>query len=577
MQFSHSRVETFNQCQYKFKLRYIDELRVLPKFDPSDPLILGTTLHKYIQESLEEAWEFYRNEYPILTSKHYEEWYKLKTVADLYGQIANMEIEVELNTPDFIGYIDAINEECLLDIKYSKNSDRYADSRQLSLYVYFYKQMTGKDIESMFYLVFPKTGIYKGKKEEEYQFRNRLDAALEKMKPKTVFVDYDPQHVIDWYADIKRIHETTEYEKNETKLCFWCEYQEYCQEGVDYMLLPKNERRNIEDVTKRTIWIYGAPFTGKTTFANDFPNPLMLNTDGNIKFVDAPFISLKDGTEKEGRITKTISAWDTFKDIIVELEAKENDFETIIVDLIEDLYESCRLYMYNKLGISHESDDSFRAWDKVRTEFLSTIRRFVNLDYKNIVLVSHENITKDITKRSGENIKAIQPNISDKPMLKLAGMVDIVGRVVVEGEEHLLEIKPSDHIFGGGRLGIKGVTIPLEYEEFCDIYKTGGKNESARARKPEVEARKQEPEKETDTSNETEQTPTDEPKKRRGRRKQEPVTEEPKTPEEQPEPEELAQEVQETEPKPETELEQTEEPPAEEKPRTRRRRTRTVE
>lgn len=237
------------------------------------------------------------------------------------------------------------------------------------------------------------------------------------------------------------------------------------------MLLPKNERRTIDAVTKKTIWLYGAPFSGKTTLANKFPDPLMLNTDGNIKFVDAPFIAIKNVVEVEGRITKTTLAWEVFKDVILELEKKQNDFKTIVVDLLEDLYEHCRLYMYEKLGISHESDDSFRAWDKVRTEFLSTLKRLMNLDYENIILISHEDMSRDITKKAGEKITAIKPNIADKLANKIAGMVDLVARVVAEDNARTLSIKPSDVVFGGGRLSVSKREIPLEYDALMAIYK----------------------------------------------------------------------------------------------------------
>lgn len=73
----------------------------------------------------------------------------------------------------------------------------------------------------------------------------------------------------------------------------------------------------------KTLWIYGAPFSGKTTLANDFEKPLMLNTDGNIKFVDAPYISIKDIVTVEGRMTKRQLAWDVFKEAIRELEKKK--------------------------------------------------------------------------------------------------------------------------------------------------------------------------------------------------------------------------------------------------------------
>lgn len=236
------------------------------------------------------------------------------------------------------------------------------------------------------------------------------------------------------------------------------------------MLLPENTRRKISAITKKTLWIYGAPFSGKTTLANQFPDPLMLNTDGNIKFVDAPYIAIKNLVEVEGRITKTTLAWEVFKDTIAELEKKQNDFRTIVVDLLEDLYEHCRLYMYEKLGISHESDDSFRAWDKVRTEFLSTLKRLMNLDYDNIILISHEDMSRDITRKAGEKITAIKPNIQDKLANKIAGMVDLVARVVAEDNARTLSIKPSDVVFGGGRLSVREREIPLEYDKLMAIY-----------------------------------------------------------------------------------------------------------
>lgn len=256
------------------------------------------------------------------------------------------------------------------------------------------------------------------------------------------------------------------------------------------MLLPKNERRTINAITKKTLWLYGAPFSGKTTLANKFPDPLMLNTDGNIKFVDAPFIAIKNVVEVEGRITKTTLAWEVFKDVISELEKKQNDFKTIVVDLLEDLYEHCRLYMYEKLGISHESDDSFRAWDKVRTEFLSTLKRLMNLDYDNIILISHEDMSRDITKKAGEKITSIKPNIADKLANKIAGMVDLVARVVAEDNARTLSIKPSDVVFGGGRLSVSETEIPLEYDALMAIYKDV--NESASVTEPVEEEKPKE-------------------------------------------------------------------------------------
>lgn len=269
------------------------------------------------------------------------------------------------------------------------------------------------------------------------------------------------------------------------------------------MVLPKNERRNVESIDKKVIWIYGAPFSGKTYLANEFPDPLMLNTDGNIKFIDAPFIPIKDIVTVEGRMTKRQLAWDVFKETIAELEKKQNDFKTIVVDLVEDTYEHCRLYMYDKLGIEHESDDSFRAWDKVRTEFLSTIKKLMNLDYENIILISHEDTSKDIMKKSGDKITSIKPNINDKCANKLAGMVDIVARVIAEENKRTLSFKTSEVIFGGGRLSVKVNEIPCEYEELIKVYDEANIGTVAKSDDKKVDTANRENNKEENTDNDT--------------------------------------------------------------------------
>lgn len=328
------------------------------------------------------------------------------------------------------------------------------------------------------------------------------------------------------------------------------------------MLLPKNERRDIQKINKKVVWLYGVPFSGKTFLANKFPDPLMLNTDGNIKFVDAPYLSIKDDVKVEGRQTKRTLAWQVFKEAIAELEKKDNDFKTLVVDLLEDMYEHCRLYMYDKLNITHESDDSFAAWDKVRTEFLSTLKKLMNMDYENIVLISHEDRSKDITRKSGDKITSIKPNLQDKVANKVAGMVDIVARVVADGDERTLSFKTNEVIFGGGRLTVTEKVIPLDYDEFMKVYQEanarvvgGSKTTSTEPKSGGSEKPAAEEEKKTSS--------------RRGRKAKETPAEEQT---EKPEADSSAQKVQEDEPKVE-EAEKTE-ASAEEKPARRTRKKR---
>lgn len=493
-------------------MRYLQGLTTIPATEPDNPLILGQTVHTGIEKSLEEAIREYCFSFPIITDEHINEIIKFETVIPLARAAIppGGKFEVEIKDDDFHGFIDYLvpmgymSKEALhnpygedvdvfdlYDFKYSNNVSGYKKSGQLHEYKYFFERNNpGKKIRNMYLVFIPKVTIRQKKTETLTEFRQRLKEELSGVEVKTVQIGFNPERVIEFLFGIKAVNEETEFPQEKSYLCRYCEFQEYCEKGNDYMIkLPENKRRNIEAVEKRVLWIYGVPFCGKTTFANNFPDPLMLNTDGNIKFVDAPYIRVKDEVRVEGRQTKRTLAWDVFKDTISELEKKENTFRTIVVDLLEDLYEHCRLYMYQQMGITHESDDSFRAWDKVRGEFLNTLKRLMNLDYENIILISHEDTSKDITRKGGDKITAIKPNLQEKVANKVAGMVDVVARIVADGETHTFSFKSNEVIFGGGRLRVNAKDIPLDVKALFAVYDEANKNAASGMAEPAAPAK----------------------------------------------------------------------------------------
>lgn len=479
MKWSHSRVECFNQCPFKFELRYIAEMKTIPSDDASNPLIIGSAMHKGIETTVEQAIQEYYDSFNVITDLQVNEAIKLSNLIPKVKKFVpkNLTYEFKIDCDGFIGFIDGLEELedgtfNIYDFKYSNNAEHYLESPQLHLYAYYFERMTGKKVNGMFYVMIPKTLIKQRKNEDLYQFRKRLEETLEDMQPSIVEVEFEPQKVEQFNCDIEAIKMTTKFEKNESRLCDWCEYKEYCLKGENYMILPSTERREIGKAKKRKIWIYGDAFTGKTTMLDDAPNPLNLNTDGNIQFVTMPYIAIKDIVTVEGRVTKRKFAWEVLKETIEELEKKQNDFNTIIIDLLEDTREMCRLYKYDQMGIEHESDSGYgKGWDIIKTEYLSTLRRLFNLDYENIVVVSHE-IVSEIKKKNGQTITKIAPNIQESIANKVAGMVDIVARAVVEDDgTRTLNFKSNEFVFGGGRLkGLTETKISLSWGALMDVY-----------------------------------------------------------------------------------------------------------
>lgn|GEM_PF-394406 len=496
-QYSYSRVSLFNDCPYHYDIKYHQRLTEITKFDADNPLLIGSALHKGIEMDVKSAVQSYYDSFPVITDRIVEEAMKLeilipkvKDFLEEYFDGLEFIHEYKIDHEDYIGYVDLIvkhpDGHCdVIDFKYSNHVKNYVKSGQLHIYKHHLEQ-DGFNVKNLGYLFVPKTSVKLTKSEELHHFRKRLIKGVKSSEVKFLPIAYDQKHVEEFNQSIEKIEHTQDFsERNTSGNCFACnprfepDYLEIIKnyKGEEIMKLPSSQRRNVEKVTKRVFWLYGAPFSGKTTFANKFPNPLMLNTDGNIRFVDAPYISIANEVESTGRVTNTTLAWDIFKDTIRELEKKDNEFKTIIVDLLEDTYEACRLYMYDKLGIEHEADNSFKAWDMVRTEYLSTIKRIIHLDYENIIFISHEDTTKDVTKRSGDKITSIKPNLQEKASLKVAGMVDIVGRVIAEDSERKIEFKSKNYVFSGGRLPNLPVSeIDLDVDELFAVYDKANAN-----------------------------------------------------------------------------------------------------
>lgn len=501
MRFSYSRVSLFKTCPYAFKLRYIDELETLPDTAADNALYLGTAAHTGIEKTVEEAVKQYYANYPILDDLQINEVIKLEHIIPMAKELLpDGQFEVQIEDDGFVGFIDLLspkgnNHFKMFDFKYSNNIDRYMQSGQLHIYKYFYERThPGHIIDEMYFVFLPKIMIRQKKTENLHQFRTRLREELGKVEVKIVQVDYDFQKVEGYLAGVEQIKTATEFPKIQSPLCRFCSFQKYCESNgaIDYEIinrkdndmitLPENKRKPINQAAKKKLWIYGSAFSGKSTFADKFPDPLFLNTDGNIGNITAPAIPIKRIVKMNGRIKDETLPWEVFKETIEELEKKQNTFKTIVVDLLEDLREYCREYMYQKLGIEHESDAGFgKGYDMINNEFLGTIKRLMNLDYENIILISHEDTSKDITKKSGDKLTSIRPNINEKLANKVAGMVDMVARVIAYSDvDRRLSFKADDVVFGGGRLNIKGQEISLDYNKFLEIYSNDSKTTTSR-------------------------------------------------------------------------------------------------
>lgn len=249
--FSHSKIECFNMCPHKYKLSYIDNMDTLPTDDASNALIIGSALHLGIEKGIDAGIELYKQSFPILENSHYDEIIKLENVIPKVDKFLNRdkaEFEIKLATDDFVGYVDYVEhinekEVKIYDFKYSNAIDRYMMSDQLHLYKYFYERLYPmKTVSELGFIFVPKTGIRPKKTETVADFRKRLVEELKGKDAQLINVAYDANKVINFFERMKHVIEATEYPKNETNFCHFCQFYNFCQNGVDCDLIHKSHR-----------------------------------------------------------------------------------------------------------------------------------------------------------------------------------------------------------------------------------------------------------------------------------------------------------------------------------------------
>lgn len=222
------------------------------------------------------------------------------------------------------------------------------------------------------------------------------------------------------------------------------------------MKLPESKRHEIEPIKKIDIYIYGLPFVGKTTFADQFDKNLIINTDGNIHNVTNPFIKLEQQKQKIGSITKTIHAWSYFLEILDELEKKNHDYEYITIDTVEDLKFLCRDYYLKEKGVEHEADLSYgKGWAIIKEEWRKALLRLkINTGCK-IIFISRA-VSKDVTQKNETVIETWKPaNLKDEEIILISGLVDVMALAYFNGKERRLKLGLQKGLMQGSRFNFK--------------------------------------------------------------------------------------------------------------------------
>lgn len=205
------------------------------------------------------------------------------------------------------------------------------------------------------------------------------------------------------------------------------------------------------------IWLYGAPFSGKTTFASQFKGAKVLSTDGNA-----------EGLFPAENILR-VRNYEDLKKAIEEL--RKNTPDWLVIDVIDYLFDICRTQVLKKHNVEDEGDIPYRGYKMVRQSFWEVLTIISNL-CDNIIFISHEEVTVEKNK-FGREITKYGPKFESKLITQMTGIMTVVGRCLRETSEkeenqYLLRIGHSSDELGGTRFKLKATQIPLSYDEFMN-------------------------------------------------------------------------------------------------------------
>ncbi len=265
--YSHSRISCFEQCPFKFKLKYLDKVR--PEIEQSIEAFLGSIVHDTLEKlykdmrfqklnTLEEIlvhygelWDKNWNPAILIVRKDYttENYRKMgeKFIADYYekhkpfdqSKTIGLEqrIVLDLNNDGrykLQGFIDrlAIGKDGTYEIHdYKTNSslplkEYLEEDRQLALYAMAVKGSypDAKSIKLIWHFLTFNKHIEIQKTDEE----------LEKLRLSVI-------------SDIQNIESAKEYPTKKTTLCEWCEFRPMCPEWAH---IAKTEGMTLKDFMK---------------------------------------------------------------------------------------------------------------------------------------------------------------------------------------------------------------------------------------------------------------------------------------------------------------------------------------
>lgn len=227
------------------------------------------------------------------------------------------------------------------------------------------------------------------------------------------------------------------------------------------MILPTEKKLAVKSFEKTKTLIYGEPKIGKSTFCAEFPDALFLATENGLNHLETYNVPIKTFEEIEEACSLII---------------KDNRFQTVIIDTVDNLFQIVRRKALDKMGIETEMDASENkcgsVYKPINDLFFYILSLFekINEEGKGVVFVSHSKL--DL---KGKTVCSMP----EKPQKLLNAFVDNIlyfGNFMADdGKEYrCIYTAPTTEYMAGCRTA-KGIKLPaktkLDYNNFISYFK----------------------------------------------------------------------------------------------------------
>ena len=216
------------------------------------------------------------------------------------------------------------------------------------------------------------------------------------------------------------------------------------------------------DLRGYSVFLYGAPKTGKTTIACQFPGALLLAFEKGYATI-------------AGAMVYPVNSWSEFKKLFVEFKdpAVKERYQTVVIDTADIAYSYCEKYICTRESDAKHSYQNVadipygKGYAMAMDEFDECIRKILQLGY-GLVIISHDQ-DKTMKNENGEEYNQIVPTLDKRARLVCERTCDIIGycREVEDQEGHKtvrMFMRETSRYVAGSRFKYTPDSIELSYD-----------------------------------------------------------------------------------------------------------------